>query len=61
MEALKYRSIDDLYQTDLDRRLFAPAGRRPRRETELIPLRVRDWLEMSWARWKALAQVWSPN
>lgn len=59
MAARKYHSIDDLYQTDLDRHLFAPTARRARRDYELLAVRMRDWLETGWSRWKALTHAWN--
>jgi hypothetical protein len=53
----------EIYQTDLERHLFAPASRRNGRLSgwlalDLVADRVRDWLASSRTRWKALAEAW---
>ncbi|UCC72156.1 MAG: hypothetical protein JSV86_17585 [Gemmatimonadota bacterium] len=53
----------EIYQTDLERHLFAPARRRNGRRggwLRLDPVAgwLRDWLTSGWARWKALTEAW---
>ena len=51
-------STIDIYQTDLERHLFAPAPRRVAGPSlELLSDWLRDWLVSGWMRWKQLAQA----
>jgi hypothetical protein len=56
------RQVSDLYQTDLERHLFAPAAGRSRQQgytLSLEPLKgwLRDRLSIGWSRSKAVAQA----
>jgi hypothetical protein len=51
-----------MYQSDLERHLFAPSsrlGRRRLRRSSQVSLvdRLRDWLVTGWTRWKELAEA----
>jgi hypothetical protein len=53
----------EIYQTDLERHLFAPASRRNGRPSawpalDLVAGWIRDWFASGWSRWKALAAAW---
>jgi hypothetical protein len=54
-------AVVDIYKTDLERHLFAPAAprnRRPRGDRHhSVSDWLRDWLVTSWARWKQLAEA----
>lgn len=55
-------STIDIYQTDLERHLFAPAPRRASRvrawsSFDLLSDWLRSWLVSGWARWKDGAQT----
>ena len=63
MNGRNQASVAEIYQTDLERHLFAPASRRNGRTAvrlALDPLAdwVRDWFASGWSRWKALAEAW---
>ncbi|UCC82665.1 MAG: hypothetical protein JSW46_17075 [Gemmatimonadota bacterium] len=54
----------EIYQTDLERHLFAPASRRNGQLSSWLTLDpiagwLRDWLASSRSRWKALAEAWN--
>jgi hypothetical protein len=62
MNAQRRATVVDIYKTDLDRHLFAPAPRRNGRATRQPYLdgvgdRLRDWLASGWTRWKGLAEA----
>ncbi len=64
MNAQHRASVADMYQTDLERYLFAPAPRRSRPRATPRLGTVRDWMNEWWAsgwpRWKAvMAQAMS--
>ncbi len=54
----------EIYQTDLERHLFAPAPRRNGRAQSQLgfePLAdwLRDWWQTGLSRWKAAAEAWN--
>lgn len=51
-------SVAQMYQTDLERHLFAPPAKpgRARRQDPLAD-RLRDWFMAGWVRWKQLAEA----
>jgi hypothetical protein len=63
MSASHRHDVIDIYQTDLDRHLFAPARRlagRNQGRLSFEPLSdwLRDWLLSGLSRWRALAEAW---
>ncbi len=55
-------NVAAIYQTDLERHLFAPAARRNGRARARPGLPslsrwIRDWLLSGWSRWKAMAEA----
>jgi hypothetical protein len=53
----------EIYQTDLERHLFAPASRRSGQLSGWLALDpvarwIHDWFASGWSRWKALAEAW---
>ncbi len=61
MNAWHRASVADLYQTDLERHLFAMERRRPRRSyrpaVDIASEWLRDRFGAGWARWRALAEA----
>lgn len=61
MNAQQRAAVVDIYKTDLDRHLFAPAPRRSRRvgrqTLDDVGDWLRDWLTSGWTRWKELAEA----
>jgi len=61
MNAQQRAAVVDIYKTDLDRHLFAPAPRRSRRVSwqtlDDVGDWLRDWLTSGWTRWKELAEA----
>lgn len=56
-------SAAEIYQTDLERHLFAPASTRNGRlagwlAIDPIARWLRDWLANGRSRWKALVEAW---
>jgi hypothetical protein len=60
MKAPERVEVMEIYQTDLERHLFAPPPRpnrrRARRQAQWAD-RLRDWFMSSWTRWKELAEA----
>ncbi len=55
-------TVAEIYQSDVERHLFAPSSRptqRRLRRHHQDPLadRLRDWFMAGWARWKELAEA----
>jgi hypothetical protein len=60
MNANERVTVAAIYQSDLDRHLFAPSLRpirTRRRNHDPLADRVRDWFMAGWARWKELAEA----
>ena len=61
MNAQRRAAVVDIYKTDLERHLFAPAPRRDRRinwpTLDDAGEWLRDWLTSGWTRWKELAEA----
>jgi hypothetical protein len=60
MNAQDRAAVVDIYKTDLERHLFAPAKRRDRRTWPTLDDAgdwLRDWLMSGWTRWKELAEA----
>lgn len=61
MNAQRRAAVVDIYKTDLDRHLFAPAPRRDRRinwpTLDDAGDWLRGWLTSGWTRWKELAEA----
>lgn len=61
MNAPHHASVVDIYKTDLERHLFAPAPRRAvatrRPAIDSVADWLRDWLTSGWMRWKSLAEA----
>ncbi len=53
-------TVAAIYQSDLDRHLFAPSSkpmRMRRRDQNPLADRVRDWFMAGWTRWKELTEA----
>jgi hypothetical protein len=59
MEGRRRPGIGDLYQSDLERYLFAPASNRQRPIGQQESQPVGEWImrtvQVNWSRWKELA------
>ena len=59
MNAQTPNAVAEIYQSDLERHLFAPPPRLRRRRRRLDSLadRLHDWFMAGWTRWKAMAEA----
>jgi hypothetical protein len=60
MNTRETAAIVDIYNTDLERHLFAPAPHRNRSSNgnfNRLTDWLRDWLVTGWTRWKHLAEA----